>query len=40
MKKGDDVTVDDDRAVETSVSQNRVTATLGTEELFLRTQYI
>jgi hypothetical protein len=39
VKKGYDVAVDDD-ALKTSVSQNRVTATLCTEELFLRTQYI
>ncbi len=38
MKKGDDVTVDDE--VRTSVTQNRVTATLSTEELFLRTRYL
>ncbi len=37
MKKGDDVAVDDDDdVVRTSVSQNRVAATLCTEELFLR----
>jgi hypothetical protein len=44
MKKGDDVAVydrdDDDDMVRTSVSLNRVTATLCTEESFLRTQYI
>ncbi len=42
MKKGDDVAVEDndDDAVRTSVSQNRETATLCTEELFIRTQYI
>jgi hypothetical protein len=40
MKKGDDVTGDeDDDAVRTSVSQDQVTATLCTEELFLRTRY-
>ncbi len=39
MKEGDDVGVDADGAVRTSASQNRVTATLCTEELFLRTQY-
>jgi hypothetical protein len=37
MKKGDDVAGDDDDEVRTSVSQNRVAATLCTEELFLRT---
>jgi hypothetical protein len=41
MKKGDDIADDDDDAVaRTSLSQDRVTATLRTEELFLRTQYI
>ncbi len=41
MKKGDDVADDDDDdAVRTHVSQDPVTATLCTEELFLRTQYI
>jgi hypothetical protein len=41
VKKGDDVTVDDDDdAVRTSVSQTQVTETLSTEELFLRAQYI
>jgi hypothetical protein len=42
MKNGDDVAVDDDDddAARTSVSQNRMTATLCTEELFLRTLYI
>ncbi len=40
VKKGYDVAVDDDDALKTSVSQNRVTATLCTEEVFLRTQYI
>jgi hypothetical protein len=39
VKKGDDVAVDDDDAVRTSVSQTRVAATLCNEELFLRTQY-
>jgi hypothetical protein len=40
MKKGADVADDeDDDAVRTSVSQDRVTATLYTEELFLRMQY-
>jgi hypothetical protein len=40
MKKGDDVEVknDDDNAVRNSMSRNWVTATLCTEELFLRTQ--
>jgi hypothetical protein len=39
MKKGDDVTDDeDDDAVRISVSQDQVTATLCTEELFLRAQ--
>jgi hypothetical protein len=42
-EKGDEVADDedddDDDAVRTSVSQNRVTATLCTEELFLSTQY-
>ncbi len=39
MKKGDDVAdYNDDDAVRTSVSQERVTATLRTEELFLRAQ--
>ncbi len=37
-KKGDEV--DDDDAVRTSVSQDRVTATLCTKKLFLSTQYI
>jgi hypothetical protein len=40
MKKGDDVADDDDDAVRTTLTQDRVTATLCTEELFLRTQYI
>ncbi len=41
VKKGYDVAVDDDDdAIRTSVLQNRVTATLCTEELFLRTEYI
>jgi hypothetical protein len=40
MKKGDEVADDeDDDAVRTSVSQDQVTATLCTEELFLITQY-
>ncbi len=40
MKEGDDVAVDeDDGAVRMSESQNRVTATLCSEEWFLRTQY-
>ncbi len=40
MKMGDDVAVDDvDDVVRTSVSQHRLTVTLCTEELFLRTQY-
>jgi hypothetical protein len=45
VKKGDDVAVDDvaaddvDDVVRTSVSQNRLTATLCIEELFLRTWY-
>jgi hypothetical protein len=39
LKKGD--TVDDaDNDDEVRMSQNRVTATLCTEELFVRTQYI
>ncbi len=33
-KKGDDVEDEDDDVVSTSVTQNRVTATLCTEELF------
>jgi hypothetical protein len=41
MKKGDDVADDeDDDAVRISVSQDRMTVTLITEEFFLRTQYI
>jgi hypothetical protein len=41
MKKGDDVADDeDDDAVRTSVSQDRVTVPLCTEELFIRTQNI
>ncbi len=41
FKKGDDVAVCDvDYVVRTSVSQNRVIATLCSKELFLRTQYI
>ncbi len=43
-KKGDEVAddedEDDDDAVKTSVSQDQVTATLCTEELFLSTQCI
>ncbi len=40
-EREDDVTLDDDvDAVRTSVSQNRVTAALCTEELFLSTHYI
>jgi hypothetical protein len=35
-KKGDEV---DDDVMRTKVSQDRVKATLGTEELFLHTQY-
>jgi hypothetical protein len=39
MKTGDDVADDEDAdAVRTSVSQDRVTVTLCTEELFLSTQ--
>jgi hypothetical protein len=41
MKKGDDVADDEgDDAMRTGVSQDRVTVTLRTEELFLSTQYI
>ncbi len=41
MKKGDDVADDDnDDAVRTSVSQDRVKTTLCTKELFLRILYI
>jgi hypothetical protein len=41
MKKRDVVVIaDDDDNVLTSASQNRVTATLRTEELFLRTRFI
>ncbi len=41
MKKGDDVAEDDnDDVVRTSVSKDRATATLYTEELFLSTQYL
>jgi hypothetical protein len=41
MKKGDDdVDDEDDYAVRTRVSQEQVTATLCTEELFPSTQYI
>jgi hypothetical protein len=36
LMKRSDVAADDDDAVRTSVSQDRVTATLCTEELFLR----
>jgi hypothetical protein len=40
-KKGDEIADDeDDDAVRTSVSQDRVTATLCTEESFLSTQYL
>ncbi len=40
MKKGDvDYDADYDDEVRTSVSQNRATATLSTEESFLRAQY-
>jgi hypothetical protein len=40
-KKGDEVADDeDDDAVRTSMSQDRVTATLCTEELFVSPQYI
>ncbi len=39
MEKGDDV-ADDDDVMRTSVSQDSVTATLCTEELFLRIQYL
>jgi hypothetical protein len=39
MKKGDGIVdVDDDDEVRTSASQNHVTATLCTEEIFHRTQ--
>ncbi len=42
MKKGDIIVVadDDDDEVRSSVLKNQVTATLCTEELFLRTQYM
>jgi hypothetical protein len=40
MKKRDDDVDDDDDVVRTIVSQDIVTATLCTEELFLRTHYI
>jgi hypothetical protein len=41
MKKGDAIIIaDDDDAVRNSASQICMTATLSTEELFLRTQYI
>jgi hypothetical protein len=40
-KKGDEIDdEDDDDAVRTSVSHNRLTAILYTEELFLSTQYM
>jgi hypothetical protein len=40
VRKGDDVAVSgDDDAVRISLSQNQVTATLCTEELFLMSQY-
>jgi hypothetical protein len=40
-KKGDEVadSEDDDAVVRTNLSQDRVTATLFTEEMFLSTQY-
>ncbi len=42
MRKRDVISIadGDDDEVRTSMSQNQVTATLRTEELFLRTQYI
>jgi hypothetical protein len=40
LKKGDVVDDADDDEVRTSAPQNRLTATLCTEEFFLRTQYI
>ncbi len=42
MKKGDvgDDADDDDNEVRNSASQNRVTATLSTDEFFFRTQYL
>jgi hypothetical protein len=41
MKKGDDVADDeDDDGVGTSMSQEQVTVTLCTEELFLSTRFI
>jgi hypothetical protein len=41
VQKGVDIAVDDDDdAGRTSVSQDRVTATLCTDELFIRTQYM
>jgi hypothetical protein len=41
MKKGENVVIaDDNDKVRTSVSRNRVTATLCTSELFLRAQLI
>jgi hypothetical protein len=39
-EKGDVIVIADDDEVRTCVSQNRVTATLCMEELFLRTQYL
>jgi hypothetical protein len=40
MKKGDDVAdYEEDDVMRTSVSQDQVTVTRFTEELFLRTQY-
>jgi hypothetical protein len=39
MKKGDGADDDDGDEVRTSVSQNCVTATLCTEEFFLRVSY-
>jgi hypothetical protein len=40
LKKGDVIYDADDDKVRSSVSQNCVTATLNTEEFFLRTQYL
>jgi hypothetical protein len=42
LKKGDvgDDADDDDNEVRNSASQNRVTATLSTDEFFFRTQYL
>jgi hypothetical protein len=40
LKKGDVIYDADDDVVRTCASQNRVTATLSTEEFFLRTQYL